>query len=88
MCGTMQIRLKNKTKKVTQLEFYKIIAAPILMYGSEYWALDRSEMGKIETAHMRFSRRFPGHSTQYDGTKCFKNICFRRRNQRLQKQVA
>jgi type IV secretory pathway VirB4 component len=30
--------LKNKTRKETRLKFYKAMAIPALMYGSEIWA--------------------------------------------------
>jgi hypothetical protein len=33
--------IKDKTKKDTQSKFHKVIEPPMLMYGSENWALNR-----------------------------------------------
>jgi hypothetical protein len=55
-------KLENETRKDTQITFYKAIAAPMLMYGSENWALNRSERRKIERAQMRFIRRVSGYT--------------------------
>jgi hypothetical protein len=57
----MQRTLKNETRKDTKTEFYKVLAAPMLMYGRENWALKRSERRKIETAEMRFLRHVSGY---------------------------
>jgi hypothetical protein len=54
MRGTTQRTLKNKTGMDTQIKFYKVITAFVLLYGSENWALNRSERRKIETTEMRF----------------------------------
>jgi hypothetical protein len=52
---------KIKTRKYAQITFYKVIAAPVHMYGSENWVLSRCERKKIETAEMRFIRRASGY---------------------------
>ena len=45
----------------TQIKFYKVIAVPVLMYGSENWSLNRSDKRKIEAAEMRFLRPMAGY---------------------------
>ena len=50
MCGTISRTLKGKTQLSTQIKFYKVMAVPVLMYGSENWSLNRSEKRKIEAA--------------------------------------
>ena len=35
MCGTITRNLKEKTQLSTQIKFYKVMAVPVLMYGSE-----------------------------------------------------
>jgi hypothetical protein len=62
MCRTIKHTLTNKTRKVTQLKFYKAMAAPVLLYGSETWALKRSDKRKIETSEMRFLRYVAGYN--------------------------
>jgi hypothetical protein len=41
MCVTIKITLRHKTKKDTQLKFYKTMGMPCLMYGSELLTLRR-----------------------------------------------
>jgi len=36
ICGTIRKHLK-KTRTVTQMKFYKVVARPSLLYGSETW---------------------------------------------------
>jgi hypothetical protein len=36
---TVAPTIKKKTRKETNLKFYKIIAVPVLLYGSETWTL-------------------------------------------------
>jgi hypothetical protein len=45
---------KIKLERMHGLHFKNVIAAPTLLYGSENWALNRSERRKTETAGMRF----------------------------------
>jgi hypothetical protein len=40
----------------TQIKFYKVMAVPVLMYGSENWSLNRSDKREIEAAEMIFLR--------------------------------
>lgn len=52
----MKVKSKSKTKKDSQIKFYKLMTSSVLMYGSEHWALGRCEGRKIETAEMRILR--------------------------------
>jgi hypothetical protein len=61
----MQITLRNKTKKDTQIKFCKVIAASMLMYGSESWAPNRSEKRETETAEMNSLRFVAGYVFTY-----------------------
>jgi len=45
--------LTNKTRKDTQFKFYKVMAVPVLLYGCETSAPNRSDKRKMETAEMR-----------------------------------
>jgi hypothetical protein len=40
------------------------MATPMLLYGSETWALNRSDKRKIKTAEMRFLRYIAGYNRQ------------------------
>jgi hypothetical protein len=60
MCGTISRTLKGKTQLSTQIKCYKVMAVPVLMYGSKNWSLKRSEKRKIETVEMRFLRPTAG----------------------------
>ena len=62
MCGTISRNLKGKTQLSTQIKFYKVMAVPVLMYGSENWSLNRSNKRKIEAAEMRFLRPMAGYT--------------------------
>jgi hypothetical protein len=62
MCGTIKRTLTNKIRKDTQLTCYIVMALPTLLYGRETWALNRSDIRKIETAEMRFLRHVAGHT--------------------------
>lgn len=60
ICGTINRTLSNKTRKDTKIKLYKVMATPILMYGSESWVPSQKEVKKIQTAEMRFLRRVQG----------------------------
>ena len=62
MCGTISRTLKGKTQLSTQIKFYKVMAVPVLMYGSDNWSLNRSDKRKIEAAEMRFLRPMAGYT--------------------------
>ena len=60
ICGTISRTLKNKTRKETQLKFYKTIAVPTLLYGSETWITTKKEESRIQAQEMKFLRRVKG----------------------------
>lgn len=60
ICGTINRTLQNKTTKETKMKFYKIMATPVLMFGSESWVVRERDKGKIQTAEMRFLRGVKG----------------------------
>ena len=51
-----------KTQLSTQIKFYKVMAVPALMYGSENWSLNRSDKRKIKSAEMRFLKPRAGYT--------------------------
>jgi hypothetical protein len=40
------------------------MATPVLLYGSENWALNRADKKRIEMAEMKFLRKVAGHTLQ------------------------
>ena len=54
LSGAISRTLNGKTQLSTHIKFYKVMAVPVLMYGSENWSLNQSDKRKIETAEMRF----------------------------------
>ena len=75
MCGTIRRYLKN-TRTETKLKFYKMMAVPVLLYGSEFWTLTKKKEKMIETAEMRLLRNIAGY-TRLD----------RKRNEDIRKQL-
>ena len=61
-CVTIIITLKGKTQLSTQIKFYKVMAVPVLMNGSENWSLNRSDKSKIEAAEVRFLKPMAGYT--------------------------
>jgi hypothetical protein len=59
-CGTIKRTLRNKTRKDTMLKYYKVMAVPMLMYGSENWTMNRADRRRIEAAEMKFLRYVAG----------------------------
>ena len=55
ICGTVRKHLK-KTRTDTQMKFYKVVARPTLLYGSEIWVTTKRHMTRLEAAEMRFLR--------------------------------
>jgi hypothetical protein len=43
MCGTLKQTLKNKTRRIKQIKFYKVIAVPTILYGSESWVQSQKD---------------------------------------------
>ena len=68
MCGAISRALKGKTQLSTQIKFYKVMAAPVVIYGSENWSLNRPDKRKIEDAEIRFLRPMAGY-TFWDKTE-------------------
>jgi hypothetical protein len=60
ICGTLRRTLKTKTKKTTQIKFYKVMALPVLLYGSETWTIKTKDMSKIQATEMRYLRSVKG----------------------------
>ena len=54
--STISRTLKGKIQLSAQIKCYKVMAVPVLMYGSENWSLNRSDKRKIEAAELRFCR--------------------------------
>lgn len=61
MCGTIVRTLKNKTRRETQLKFYKVMAVPALLYGAETWVLTKKDRLRIQAAEMKFLRAVSGY---------------------------
>ena len=52
----------KKTQLSTQIKFYKVMAVPVLIYGSENQSLNRPDKRKFEAAKMRFLRPVSGYT--------------------------
>jgi len=52
-CGNVRKHLK-KTRTDTQTKFYKVVARPSLLCGSETWVTKKKDMTGLEAAQMRF----------------------------------
>jgi len=61
MCGTIRKHLK-KPRTDTQIKFYKVVARPSLLYGSETWVTTKRDMNRLEAAEMRFLRSVTGYT--------------------------
>ena len=44
----------KKTRTDHQMKFYKVVARPSLLYGSETWVITKRDMTGLEAAEMRF----------------------------------
>ena len=42
------------------MKFYKVVARPLLLYGSETWVTTKRDMTRLEAAEMRFLRSVTG----------------------------
>jgi len=62
ICGTIRKHL-NKTRTVTQMKFYKVVARPTLLYGSETWVTTTRDITRPEAAEMSFLRSVKGYTT-------------------------
>ena len=61
ICCTIRKRLKT-TRTDTQMKFYKVVARPSLLYGSETWVTTKRDMTRLEAAEMRFLRSVKGYT--------------------------
>ena len=43
ICGTIHRNLRNKTRPITRIKFYKTIAIPTLTYASDAWVMTKKE---------------------------------------------
>ena len=44
------------------MKFYKVVAGPSLLYGSETWITTKRDMTRLEAAEMRFLRSVTGYT--------------------------
>jgi len=44
------------------MKFYKVVARPSLLYGSEIWVTTKRHMTHLEAAEMRFLRSVTGYT--------------------------
>jgi len=44
------------------MKFYKVVARPSLLYGSETWVTTQRDMIRLEAEEMRFLRSFTGYT--------------------------
>jgi len=61
MCGSIRKHLK-KPRTDTQIKFYKVVARPSLLYGSETWVTTKRDMTRLEAAEMSFLRSDTGYT--------------------------
>jgi hypothetical protein len=60
ICEVIARTLKKETRKERNLKFYKIMAVPVLLYGSETWTLRKRGWNRIQTAEMKYLRTVKG----------------------------
>ena len=60
----MHFVLENTYRKPadTQMKFYKVVARPTLLYGSETWVSTKRDMARLEAAEMHFLRSVKGYT--------------------------
>jgi len=61
ICSTLRKHLK-KTRTDTQMKFYKVVARPSLLCGSETWVTTKRDMTRLEAAEMRSLRSVTGYT--------------------------
>jgi len=61
ICGTIRKHLK-KPRTDSQMKFYKVVARPALLCGSEIWVTATRDMTGLEAAEMRFPRSVKGYT--------------------------
>ena len=60
ICGTIQRTLGNKASKDTKIKFCKVMATPVLTYGSETWTMTRNDKRRVRTSEMKFLKKTKG----------------------------
>jgi hypothetical protein len=55
-----QIFKPSLVSRHTRIRIYKTLARPVLSYGSEAWAIRRTDERRLISAEMRFLRRTAG----------------------------
>jgi hypothetical protein len=60
ICGVISRTLKKKTRKETNLKFYRIMAVPVLLYGSETWIPRKRDWNMIQAAEIKYLRTVKG----------------------------
>ena len=60
ICGTTRKHLKKNCTD-TQMKFYKAVARPTLLYGSETWVTTTRDMTRLEAAEMCSLRNVNGY---------------------------
>ena len=61
ICGTIGKHL-NKARTDIQMKFYKVVARPTLLYGSETWVTTKRDMTRLEGTEMRFLGSVKGYT--------------------------
>ena len=61
MCGTIRKYLKE-TRTDIQMKFYKVVARPMLLYGSETWVTTKKDMTGLKVAEMCFRSSVKGYT--------------------------
>jgi len=52
----------KKTRTDNQIKFYKVVARPTLLHGSETWVTTTKDMTGLEAAEMRFLGSVKGYT--------------------------
>jgi hypothetical protein len=60
ICGIIARALMKKTRKERDLKFYKIMAVPVLLYGSETWTPRKTDWNRIQAAEIKYLRTVKG----------------------------
>jgi hypothetical protein len=60
MCEVIARTLKKKIMKETNVKFYKIMAVPVLLNGSETWTPRKRDWNRIQAAEMKYLRTVKG----------------------------
>jgi hypothetical protein len=61
LCRRIKCTLLNRSQQETILKFYKVLAVPAVLYGSECWTLTKQQLQQVESSEMRFLRSVAGY---------------------------